>query len=282
MAISSWAACYGRRGDCFFASLLAMTFRSAEVLEMSVEVSSTFQDASQLLRTAMFVVGLTGGIASGKTTVSRMFSELGVPVICADELAHAAVRPNSPGLGEIRRAFGDDLVDPKGSLDRAAMARLVFNDESARKRLEAIVHPRVLEEQNKKIAELAAQGHNIAVVDVPLLYESGLEGVFDLIIVVYVPRNFQEDRLMRRDNMSRKEARLRLDAQMSIEEKKNRADRIVDNTGRREAIRKQVEALVEELRSLAGSRRVDSVPAASQGSETSRFPVVDSGGAGKA
>ena len=99
----------------------------------------------------MLVVGLTGGIASGKSTVSTMFREAGIPVICADELAREAVEPGSSGLAEIRRIFGEDVLDDEGKLDREAMARLVFSDRSKRKILESIIHPRVAEGQKPKI-----------------------------------------------------------------------------------------------------------------------------------
>ena len=109
-------------------------------------------------RVHMLVVGLTGGIASGKSTVSRMFEQAGIPVICADELAREVVRPGSQGLAEIRRIFGDDVLDEEGKLDREAMARLVFQDRSKRKILESIIHPRVAEEQNKRLRTLEVKG----------------------------------------------------------------------------------------------------------------------------
>ncbi len=201
----------------------------------------------------MLIVGLTGGIASGKSTVSKMFEQAGIPVICADELAREAVRPGSQGLAEIRRIFGEGVLDDEGNLDREAMARLVFQDKAKRKILESIIHPRVAEEQNKRLAALERQGHSIAVVDIPLLYESGLERSVDLVVVVYAPRHIQEERLMNRDGMSADDARSRLDAQMPIDDKRTRADRLVDNGKTLEHTRRQVQNLIEELREATRS-----------------------------
>jgi dephospho-CoA kinase len=201
----------------------------------------------------MLVVGLTGGIASGKSTVSLIFREAGIPVICADELAHEVVKPGSAALDEIRRTFGDEFIDSDGNLNRAAMARLVFKDKNKRQDLESIVHPRVAEEQGKLIRQFAVQGHNIVVVDVPLLYESGLEDSFDMILVAYVPPEVQIQRLIARDEVTAKEGRSRLDAQLPIDKKKKLAGRIIDNTGPVEHTREQVLGIIKELCALAES-----------------------------
>jgi dephospho-CoA kinase len=203
---------------------------------------------------SMIVVGLTGGIASGKSTVAQMFRDTGIPVICADELAHDAVRPGKPALEDIRRAFGQEVIDNSGQLDRTAMARIVFRDPDKRRVLESIIHPRVAEEQYTRIAELEREGHTVVVVDVPLLYERNWEKAFDLVVVVYLARSSQEERLIVRDGLSIDDARARLNAQMSIEEKKERADRVVDNSGGVQHTHRQVMALVSELRELARFR----------------------------
>lgn len=203
----------------------------------------------------MLVVGLTGGIASGKSTVSRMFEQAGIPVICSDELAREVVRPGSPGLAEIRRIFGKDVLDDEGGLDREAMARLVFQDRSQRKLLESIIHPKVEEEQNKRLKALESKGHSVVVIDVPLLYEVGWERFVDLVVVVYAPRQVQEERLLNRDGMSSADARSRLDAQMSIDEKRRLADRLVDNGNTLEHTRRQVATIIEELKEAAGSTK---------------------------
>ena len=203
--------------------------------------------------THMLVVGLTGGIAAGKSTVSRLFQDLGLPVICADELAREVVEPGAPALDDIRRIFGADVIDEAGGLDRAAMARVVFQHPSKRKLLEDIIHPRVAEAKDKRLQELQRAGHRIALVDVPLLYETGWERVFDLVIVVYVPPQIQLERLIQRDAMSPKEAQSRLDAQMPIDDKRQRADRVVDNSGTLEETTDQIHRIWEELELLARS-----------------------------
>jgi len=199
----------------------------------------------------MLVVGLTGGIASGKSTVSRMFSDAGVPVICADELAREAVKAGSPALEEVKRAFGECVVGADGELDRVTVARLVFSDELKRKALEAIIHPRVSAETNRRIRELEAQGYELVLVDVPLLYESGWDQLFDLIIVVYVPEALQATRLSERNGMNVNEVADRLRAQLSIEEKTVRADIVVDNSGTVNQTRQKVQEVLAKLYAAA-------------------------------
>jgi dephospho-CoA kinase len=201
----------------------------------------------------MIVVGLTGGIAAGKSTVAEMFVGAGIPVICADELAHQAVRRGSPALDKIVSAFGPQVIDEAGGLDRVAMAEIVFNDETRRRTLESIIHPVVAAEMRKRTGELRLPGHEIVVVDVPLLYEAGWEGNFDSVIVVHVPAEVQESRLVIRDGVSQAEARSRLDAQIPIDEKKRRADIVIDNSGEEEKTREQVLGVVRslELRTLS-------------------------------
>lgn len=194
------------------------------------------------------VVGLTGGIASGKSTVDGMFEDIGIPVICLDKLAHEVVKPGSPALVEIRELFGDRVIAEDGSLDRAAVAELVFQDEKRRKELEAVIHPKVAEEKNRRTLEYFRQGHPIVIVDVPLLYEVKWEKSCDCVIVVYVPRETQEERLTQRDGMSEDEVKKRLDAQFPIEEKRKRADYVIENTGTLDDTRRQVSECAEKLR----------------------------------
>jgi dephospho-CoA kinase len=204
----------------------------------------------------MLVVGLTGGIASGKSTVDEIFRESGIPVVCADNLAREAVTRGSPALEEIRRRFGDEFLDETGNLNRTAIAQLVFQDAEKRKALESIIHPVVLEKQLSTLEELSRQGHAIAIVDVPLLYENELQDLFDLVLVVYVPAHVQESRLVERDKMTSDEIRDRLDAQMNIEVKKGMADVIVDNTGSVEQTRAQVLRIIKQLESLARTKQM--------------------------
>lgn len=213
----------------------------------------------------MLVVGLTGGIASGKSTVSQMFRDAGVPVICADELAREAVKPGSRAFEEIRRVFGDRVIGPDGRLDRAAMAGVVFQDPGRRKTLEGIIHPKVEDERRRSLSVLQRQGHELVVVDVPLLYETGLDRSFDAVIVVYVPQPVQEERLEKRDRMTREAIRSRIDAQMPIDEKKRKAYHVVDNTGTIEETRQQFEKLLDELRNMAARKRRSSSQVSGQG-----------------
>ncbi|MFA6221968.1 MAG: dephospho-CoA kinase [Desulfomonilaceae bacterium] len=195
-------------------------------------------------------VGLTGGIGSGKSAVSGIFRNHGIPVICADELAREAVKPGSKGLNEIRTTFGGSVVDPQGALNRPELARIVFSDPSKRRLLEAIIHPRVSREKERLVKEHQKNGNLIVVVNVPLLFEAGWETDFDIIILVYTPRKLQKKRLMKRDGITSDEASSRLNAQMDIESKKTLADIIIDNSGPLEQTEKQVSGIVDKLRSM--------------------------------
>ncbi|MFC1834139.1 dephospho-CoA kinase [Thermodesulfobacteriota bacterium] len=196
----------------------------------------------------MLIVGLTGGIASGKSTVAAKLRDAGVPVICLDELAHEVVRPGAPALEEIRQVFGDGVMAPDGGLDRQAMAQVVFVNREKRETLESIIHPRVAHEKDRQLKKLESEGHRCAVIDVPLLFEVGWEKHCNCVVLVYAPRGLQEERLMKRDDLSTAEARQRLDSQMSMEEKRERADYIIDNTGSRDETERQVEDLMWKLR----------------------------------
>jgi dephospho-CoA kinase len=202
----------------------------------------------------MFVVGLTGGIASGKSTVARMFEEAGVPVICTDELAHEVVKAGSRALREIESAFGPDVIGRDGELDRSAMAGAVFQDESKRKVLESIIHPRIAEEMERRKLELAQTGHGMVVVDVPLLYEVGWEKMCDAVVVVFAKPSDQERRLTDRDGLSPEGVRFRIGAQASIEEKAKAADYVIDNTGSLEQTLSQVQETLKQLQLKAGRR----------------------------
>jgi dephospho-CoA kinase len=193
---------------------------------------------------AIRVIGLTGGIGSGKSTVSEMLRALGAAVISSDALAREVVAPGQPALEEIREAFGPEVVQADGSLDRPALARRVFADPEARRRLEAITHPRVRALTLQRLDSLRSGGSAAAVVDVPLLYEVGMDeaGIFDEIWVVWVPAEVQVARVVARDRCDEAQARARLQAQWPLEEKARRADRVIDNSGDEEATRRQVEA----------------------------------------
>lgn len=190
-------------------------------------------------------VGLTGGVATGKSTVSQMLTDLGAIVIDADALARDVVAKGTPGLAAVAAEFGEDLLLPGGGLDRPAMGRLVFGDAAARRRLEAIVHPLVFE----RITQLEEQAPEGALVvhDIPLLAESGRAGTFDAVIVVDAPREVQMARMVRDRGWSEDEAASRINAQASREDRLRIATHIIDNTDTLEALRARVVQVYAEL-----------------------------------
>ena len=190
-------------------------------------------------------VGLTGGVASGKSTVSAALRELGAVVIDADQLARDVVAKGTPGLEAVVAEFGEELLTPEGDLDRPAMARLVFHDEAARKRLEGIVHPLVYE----KVRELEARAPEGALVvhDVPLLAEAGRADGFDAVVVVDVPTEVQVERMVRDRGWTEEDARSRIGAQASREERLAVATYVLDNTGTRDELHAKVEELYRTL-----------------------------------
>ncbi len=209
----------------------------------------------------MRLVGLTGGIASGKSTFAAALRELGAPVVDADARARDAVRKGTPALAAIVEAFGTGVVGPDGELDRKGMAARVFADDAARARLEAIVHPAVRAAVAAETARLAAAGHDVAFYDVPLLYERGLDRDLDCVVVVHVPPEVQVARLRARDAIGEDEARARLRAQMPIDEKARRADVVVENGGTVEDLRARAAPLLRDLRAGLGRRLPNAAPA---------------------
>ena len=204
----------------------------------------------------MLKVGLTGGIATGKSTVAAMLIELGAPVVDSDILAREAVAKGSEGLREVRRVFGDKVLDEEQNLDRRAMRELIFQDPGARERLNSIVHPRVAALIDRQVDELERIGRQVVFVDVPLLYEVGWEDLMDAVVLVYVPAEVQLRRLMKRDQVERDQAVNALKAQLPIEQKLKKAQFLVDNQGSLEETREQVVALWARLQSqLCGHRQ---------------------------
>ncbi len=185
-------------------------------------------------------VGLTGGIASGKSTVAGMFAALGVPVIDTDVVAREVVRPGRPALDEIRKAFGNGVIASDGTLDRAAMRAIVFGDDAARRRLEAILHPKI-GEATREQADAAGGPYQIIVV--PLLVESSLRAFVDRVLVVDCDEDAQIARLLTRDAESEAQARRILAAQSSRAERMAIADDVISNDGDLDGTRDQVEAL---------------------------------------
>jgi dephospho-CoA kinase len=191
------------------------------------------------------LIGLTGGAGSGKSTVSDMLSELGAVVIDADDAAHAVYEPGSPGFDAVVREFGGEYVKG-GRIDRTRLGELVFRDEDARHRLNAIVHPLVREWMAARTAEAALREAGVVVQAVPLLFENGLERLFSTIVLVHVPREVQLRRLVEGRGLSEDRARGMIAAQMPIDEKRKLAHHVIDNSGTVESTRKQVERLWEQ------------------------------------
>ena len=195
-----------------------------------------------------FRVGLTGGIASGKTTVANMFAELGAVVIDTDVIAREVVAPGQPALDEIAQTFGESVITAAGRLDRAAMRQLVFSDDVARKRLEAIVHPRIQDETRRQSEQA---GGVYQIIAIPLLVESALKSFVDRVLVVDCDEETQIRRLLVRDAENETQARRMLAAQSSRTERLAIADDVISNNGTLADTHDQVTALHEIYRSLA-------------------------------
>lgn len=200
----------------------------------------------------MILVGLTGGLATGKSSVARLFQDSGAYVIDADELARQVVQPGKPAWRDIVRAFGAQIVNPDRTLNRAALAEVIFRNEAKRRRLNAIVHPRVARAQARLTAAIAKKDPKaIILYDVPLLFEASVDKRMDKIIVVTADRATQIRRLMTRNGFTRAEALRRLRAQMPLREKIARADEVIDGTWSFAQTKGEVERIVSEFKPLA-------------------------------
>ena len=195
----------------------------------------------------MTTVGLTGGIGSGKSTVSRQLADRGAVVIDYDLLAREAVEPGTPGLAAIVERFGPEVLAADGALDRPALGAVVFADESARRDLEAITHPAIRDLAAQRVADAPADA--VVVHDHPLLVEMGMAALCDVVVVVDVPAEVQVERLVRDRGMSESDARARLAAQSSREDRLAAADVVLDNTGSLEDLRAAVDVLWTRLTS---------------------------------
>jgi dephospho-CoA kinase len=198
----------------------------------------------------MKLIGLTGGIASGKSTVGTLLQRAGVDVIDADVLAREAVAVGSVGLDAIRARFGDVVIAADGSLDRQALGAIVFADESARRDLNAIVHPEVARRAADRLASLRDRGVDVAVYEVPLLFENGLDAMMDATILVACPEEVQLQRLMVRDGLSSDAAHARIASQMPLEEKRRRAGFVIENDGSLDALAAQTARVWREATGL--------------------------------
>ncbi len=201
----------------------------------------------------MRIVGLTGGIASGKSTVAGLLEKLGAFLIDADKLARTVVRPGQPALREIVDWLGAGILLPDGTLDREALARIVFSDRQARARLEGITHPAIRRCVEQAVAEAKDRGISVVVLDIPLLFEVGWTGLIDETWVVYVDRPTQEARLMDRDALTREDALMRINSQMNLTEKARLATTVIDNSEDLANTKRQVEAAWRRTLAAAGS-----------------------------
>jgi dephospho-CoA kinase len=193
------------------------------------------------------LVGLTGGIGTGKSTVGRMMKELGIPVLDADVIARTVVGPGRPAHAEIARAF-PGVIDDLGQVDRKRLGALVFADPEARRRLEAITHPRIQEEALAQAAALEAAGHRLAFYEASLLVETNRHREFDGLVVVVADEAQQVSRTMARDRCTEAQARARIAAQLPLAQKRTVATDVIENRGDLATTRAQVEALVQRWR----------------------------------
>jgi dephospho-CoA kinase len=191
------------------------------------------------------IVGLTGNIAGGKTTVADMFTDRGVPVLDADELAREIVEPGRPAYRDIRETFGDEVIADDGTLDREALGDIVFDDEEARDELESITHPRIAMRMRDRAQQLRDEGHDWVIYDAALIVENDLHHGLDSLIVVAADRDVRLERLVARDDLDRSEAEARFGAQLPQRDKIRVADWVIDNNGSLDETRRQVERLYD-------------------------------------
>ena len=196
----------------------------------------------------MFKLGLTGGIATGKTTISNYLKSIDIPVLDADEYARKVVEPGTPGLAEITNTFGEQVLRADGSLNRKLLGQIVFNDSSSRQTLNDITHPRIQQMMADELHRLAEQQIPLVILDIPLLLENKDVAGADAVMVVTIPESLQLTRLMQRNNLTEKEAQSRISAQMPLVEKEKLADFVIDNSGTISSTQKQVEKVIQKIR----------------------------------
>ncbi|WP_077214206.1 dephospho-CoA kinase [Bacillus dakarensis] len=192
------------------------------------------------------IVGLTGGIASGKSTVSNMLKEKGITVIDADVEARLAVDIGEPAYNEIVNYFGQEVLHEDGSINRPKLGELIFNDLEKRTKLNSIVHPAVRARMDEKRIRAIENDEKIVIMDIPLLFESKLKSTVEKTLLVYVDEETQLKRLMERNNFTEEEARSRILSQMPLKDKVSLSDAVIDNNGSIEDTRKQLNAILEE------------------------------------
>lgn len=188
----------------------------------------------------MYIIGLTGGIASGKSMVSRILEELGAFIVDADKVAREIVQPGNPAWHDIICHFGKNILLASGEIDRCQLGERIFHNVKERKELENITHPRIRERAQQLLQQASSEGYSVAVLDAPLLLEVGWQDMVDTVWLVYVESQIQVQRLMSRNKLSYEQASARISAQMSVEEKRKYATVAIDNSLDRENTRQQV------------------------------------------
>ena len=191
------------------------------------------------------VIGLTGGIASGKSTVSELLTAFGFKVVDADTAAREAVAKGTPGIVKVKEVFGEEAIDENGEMDRKYMGELVFNNPGERIKLNEIVHPKVREIMEEKKQQFLNEGHNV-IMDIPLLFENELQDTVDEVWLVYTSESIQIDRLMERNDLTQEEAKARVYSQISIDKKSRMADHVIDNLGDKLELKQNLEKLLSE------------------------------------
>jgi dephospho-CoA kinase len=192
------------------------------------------------------IIGLTGSIASGKSTISAMLKEKGYPIIDADLVARLVVEPGTSNLREIERTFGNAVMHEDGTLNRDALGKLIFDDPAKRKQLNDLMHPAIRSEMLRQRDELFESGQKTLIMDIPLLFESRLQHFVDKILVVSVTEEMQLQRLMSRNSLSKEEATSRIQSQLPISEKEKGADAVIYNNGTIEQSKEQLERILTE------------------------------------
>lgn len=203
----------------------------------------------------MDVYGLTGGIGSGKSAVAALLEEYGIPVVSADELSRLVVARGSDGLQDVVARFGPDLLDGGGDLDRRKLASIVFNDPEKRRELEALLHPRIRDRFEQVLDALEKAGHEVAVYEVPLLFEKNLQSDMRGVVLVTADEDVRIARVCARDELSATEVRARMAAQMDEATKRKKADYVLENNGTPDDLRREVEFMLARFLRLDGPRR---------------------------
>lgn len=200
----------------------------------------------------MIRVGLTGTLGAGKSTVGRLFESWGARRVDADRLARRAVEPGRPAYRRIRETFGEEVLAADGTVDRAALRQVIFQDPAARRRLEEIVHPEVGRLRRDEVERARRDGAAVLVEEIPLLFEVGMEGEFDLVVTVDAPVEVRAERLRETRGLSREEFEAMDAAQLPAEEKRRRADRVIHNDGSREALTRRARRVWDDLTRASG------------------------------